>query len=60
MNQFLKDYLFLFLPINSNWGTQVNALMGNTLNKSENTKPKHPSSSTRRTKSHSRSSQYFI
>lgn len=29
----LKDYLFLFLPIISNWGTQVNALMGNTLNK---------------------------
>jgi type I restriction enzyme, S subunit len=29
----LKEYLFLFLPIISNWGTQVSALMGNTLNK---------------------------
>lgn len=29
----LQEYLFLFLPIISNWGTKVNALMGNTLNK---------------------------
>lgn len=29
----LQKYLFLFLPIISNWGTPVNALMGNTLNK---------------------------
>ncbi|MCD4772874.1 MAG: restriction endonuclease subunit S [Bacteroidales bacterium] len=28
-----KQFLFLFLPIISNWGTQVSALMGNTLNK---------------------------
>ncbi len=28
-----KEFLFLFLPIISNWGTQVAALKGNTLNK---------------------------
>lgn len=29
----LQEYLFLFLPIISHWGVQVNALMGKTLNK---------------------------
>jgi type I restriction enzyme S subunit len=29
----LKEYLFLFLPVISHWGVQVNALMGKTLNK---------------------------
>ena len=32
-NMILQEYLFLFLPIISNWGVQVSALMGNTLNK---------------------------
>ncbi len=31
--QILQEFLFLFLPVISNWGTQVSALMGNTLNK---------------------------
>nr|AOE09707.1 type I restriction-modification system, specificity subunit S [uncultured bacterium] len=29
----LQKYLFLFLPVISHWGVQVNALMGKTLNK---------------------------
>jgi len=29
----IKEYLFLFLPVISHWGVQVNALMGKTLNK---------------------------
>ncbi|MFY0712776.1 restriction endonuclease subunit S [Seonamhaeicola sp. NFXS20] len=32
-NEITQDYLFRFLPIISNWGVQVNALMGKTLNK---------------------------
>jgi type I restriction enzyme S subunit len=32
-NSILKEFLFLFLPIISHWGVQVNALMGKTLNK---------------------------
>lgn len=31
----LKEYLFLFMPIISNWGDHVNAIKGKTLNKSK-------------------------